>query len=126
MTKSPTILIAEDEELSRALLGGILEAQGYTVCYATDAGDAIEKLGTHHVDMAFVDINMAPKGGFDFMRYLNQNNITLPVVIITADQSTDLLNETQKHGVRYLLRKPLEPSKILSLTEKIMRVKPMP
>ena len=91
MNENISILVAEDNEVSRELMCAILKTQGYCVVPATDGEDAIQKIKQQDIDLALVDLNMEPKGGFEFVKYLVINGISLPVVIVTADDSSDIL-----------------------------------
>lgn len=126
MTKSNMpihILIAEDNTVSRELMASILRTQGYIIEGAADGGAAIEVVRTRSVDMALVDINMAPRGGFEFIRYLVGNAIKLPVVIITAEDSSDILMQARQLNVDNILMKPVEPGRLLKVVERTLRAR---
>ena len=85
------ILIAEDNDISLNLMKTVLETNGYNVIAAYDGDAAIKCVQNQHIDLAFVDLNMQPTGGFEFVKYMVANNIKIPVVIVTADESSDIL-----------------------------------
>ncbi len=118
-----SILVAEDNEVSRELIMSVMRTQGYTVHGAIDGESAIEVMRNHDVDMAFVDINMAPKGGFEFVRYLVVQGIQLPVVIVTSDDSSDILMEASSLGVAQVLHKPVDPERLLQIVSRTLRHK---
>ncbi len=115
------ILIAEDNEISRELMGSILKTQGYNIVPVSDGGEAIKAIDKNFIDLALVDLNMSPKGGFEFIRYLLVNSIKIPVIIITADDSSDILIRANELGVSRILQKPVEPEKLISVTEHILK-----
>jgi len=121
MQSYANILIAEDNDVSRNLMASILRAQGYQVHEAIDGDSAIRVINRRDVDMALVDINMAPKGGFEFIRYLVVQGIQLPVVVITGDDSSDVLSYAQSLGVKRLIQKPVEPKLLLKVVDRILR-----
>ena len=116
-----TILVAEDNDVSRDMMVSLLQTQGYKALPATDGRSAIELIENSSVDMALVDINMAPKGGFDFCRYLLVNGIKLPVVIITADDSSDMLSTASELGVTRVLQKPITPDRLLDTVGRVLK-----
>lgn len=116
-----TILIAEDNEVSRDMMAGILKAQGYKVHGAIDGESAIRVIEDRHVDLALVDINMAPKGGFEFVRYLVAKGIKMPVIIVTGDDSADMLMEATALGVSRVLQKPVEPARLIESVNRILK-----
>jgi guanine deaminase len=120
-SKSINILIAEDNLISRELMAGILKTQGYNIVPASDGTEAIDAVKKQHIDLALVDINMEPKGGFEFVRYLLINGIDIPVVIITADDSSDILSKASELGVSRVLQKPVEPDRLAGIVQRVLR-----
>ena len=106
------ILVAEDNDVSRQMMSAVLSNDGYDIIEARDGTEAIELIRNISIDLALVDINMNPIGGFEFVRYLRTNNIKTDVVIITGDDSSDILIEAQTLGVLRVLQKPVEPDRL--------------
>ncbi|HRQ61468.1 MAG TPA: response regulator [Alphaproteobacteria bacterium] len=116
-----TILIAEDNVVSREMMAGILNTQGYKTIPANDGDEAIAIIQKQDVDLALVDINMAPTGGFEFVKYLLVNGIDVPVVVVTADDSSDMLIEASSLSVQRVLQKPIQPARLLDTVSKILK-----
>ncbi len=115
------ILIAEDNEISRELISTILKTQGYNIIPASDGDEAIDVVSCNIIDMAIVDLNMLPKGGFEFIRHLVVNSIKIPVIIITSDNSSDVLMRANELGVERLLQKPVDPDKLINVVQHILK-----
>ncbi|MFK7839858.1 MAG: response regulator [Bdellovibrionales bacterium] len=120
---SVSVLIAEDNDVSREMMAGILEAKGYTIVHATDGSSAIEKIAEHQVDVALVDINMAPKGGFEFVKHLVINDIKIPVAIVTGSDTSDVLMEANALGVLQVIHKPINPERLVQSVERMAKSK---
>jgi tRNA(Arg) A34 adenosine deaminase TadA/CheY-like chemotaxis protein len=105
------------------MMAGILRAQGYRVLGAIDGESAIKVVEDHAVDLALVDINMAPSGGFEFVKYLVIKGLDIPVVIITGDDSTHVLMESNALGVRRVLQKPVEPDRLIQTVQRLLKRK---
>lgn len=116
-----TILIAEDNVVSREMMAAILQTQGYKTVGASDGDEAIAVIKKTSVDLALVDLNMAPTGGFEFVKYLLVNGIDVPVVVVTADDSSDMLIESSSLGVQRVLQKPIQPARLLETVSKILK-----
>jgi len=115
------ILIAEDNDVSREMMSGVMRTQGFKVFGAIDGESAIKVVSERPIDLALVDINMTPKGGFDFVRHLVARGIKLPVVIVTGDDSADLLVEASALGVDKILQKPVSPERLIQTVERILK-----
>lgn len=115
------ILIAEDNEVSREMMAGILRAQSHNIYGAVDGDSAIDVIQEHDIDLALVDINMAPTGGFEFVKYLVAKGLKIPVVIITGDDSSDILLKANSLGVTQVIHKPVEPDRLIQTVHKILK-----
>ena len=119
------ILIAEDNDVSREMMAGVLRTQGYHIYGAIDGESAIKVIEDRDIDLAFVDINMTPRGGFEFIKYLVVKGIKIPVVIVTSDDSSDLLMEATALGVKRVMQKPIDPEKLIQIAQRILKQKGM-
>ncbi len=118
---APQILIAEDNDVSRDMMTGVLQNHGCEVHGATDGGQAIRIIETTDIDMALVDLNMTPMGGFEFVKYLNSKNIKIPVVVITGDESSDMLSQANALGIMRLIQKPIQPERLVQTVERVLK-----
>ncbi len=114
------ILIADDNEVSRGLLIGIVRTQGYNALEASDGSEAIRLVRERDVHVAIIDQVMEPVGGFHFAQYLTANNIDVPIIMVTAHDVSDILLEASKYGVTRVLQKPVAPEKITSALSRIL------
>lgn len=116
-----SILIAEDNDVTREMMAGLLRANGYKVYGAIDGESAIKVVEDHNIDLALVDINMAPTGGFEFVKYLLVKGKKIPVVIVTSNESTDTLVKASEYGVTKILQKPIVPERLLNTVQRILK-----
>lgn len=115
------ILIAEDNQVSREMMAKVLGARGFNILHAKDGDEAIAIIKKESVDIALVDINMAPTGGFEFVKFLVVRGIDVPVVVITGDDSSDLLTEASSLGVMRVLQKPVAPTRLTDTVVHILK-----
>src|SRR5690349_5649529 len=83
---SPTILIVEDNELSRKLFGIALTSAGYTVVAVADGAAALETIQRRQVDLVLLDIRLPDMDGFDVADEIRANHETadIPIIICSA------------------------------------------
>ena len=116
------ILIAEDNDISREMMVKVLQASAaYKIVAVRDGGEAIDAVSDEKFDLALVDLKMLPLSGFDFMKHLLAESIDLPCILITADQSTDLLVEANNHGAMRVLQKPVDPKRLVDTVQQALR-----
>lgn len=101
------VLIVEDEEVNRMMLGMALSS-GYDLVYATDGYEALEQIRTHKDDLALIllDLLMPRLSGIDVLKTMkNDEDIRdIPVIVMTADQDAEL--ECLNLGVMDFVPKP--------------------
>ncbi len=114
------ILVAEDNEVSRGLMAGIIRTQGYNILEASDGGEAIRIVRENPVHVAIIDQMMEPVGGFHFAQYLVANKYEVPIIMVTAHDVTDILLEAAKYGIARVFQKPVPPDKIISSIARIL------
>jgi len=126
----PTILIADDHEANRFVLGRLLTHEGYRVVEATDGASALEVVRAERPDLALTDLLMPAVDGFEFVHRLRQLDdpalARLPVVFITAAYvPEDVLNLARSCGVVAVLGRPAPFDEILQAVRENLAAGPM-
>lgn len=80
------LLLVEDDELMRGLVGGYLRSQGFHVEEAANGAAARARFGEPGTDLIVLDIRLPDVDGFDLLRELRQTS-KVPIVIITGNDS---------------------------------------
>ncbi len=108
--KIHTILVVDDNQNNRDLIGRRLERAGFQVILAEDGTQALERVRSAAVDLVILDIMMPGLSGIDVLCILRQTytSAELPIIMATAkDQSEDVV-EALDHGADDYLTKPLD------------------
>lgn len=123
MTASSKILIVEDNDFVRMQIVRYLQDEGHVTVEARDGDGALTVVeGEEGADirMAIVDVRMEPMGGLEFVRALRGGNITMPVVFVTGDGNSDLLEQAAKWDVAAVLMKPVMKDRLVKTVQKVM------
>lgn len=120
-----TILIVEDEQALLDSYGEILMGEGYGIEKASDGYKALnileEKKGK--IDLVLLDLMMPGIDGLEVLRTIVKNVDrygNVPVVVLTAMVSDEVVKEAYKEGAKsYLIKSELE---IADLTKEVERV----
>ena len=112
------ILIAEDNTVSREMMGSILKTRGYSVTGAADGKTALDLASKHVFDLVLVDINMSPMGGLDFARHLRHAGNSTPIIAITGENAAGLEIQASELGIQHILEKPVLPERLLHVTQR--------
>ena len=119
MAEKNNILVVEDNDFVRMQIVNFLQEEGFNVIEASDGRVAFEEV--EKVVMAIVDVRMEPIDGFEFLRSIRSDDITIPVILVTGDQNPDLLSEAAKWGVAAVLMKPVQRERLVKTVEKTMK-----
>lgn len=119
-SNSYTILIAEDNDVTRQMMAAVLKSSGYDIVEAIDGSQAMQKLKETKIDVALIDLHMAPEGGFDLANNIIAEGYKCPMILITGDEGSDLLVQTRKYGFVQVLKKPVEPERLKALVDRVI------
>lgn len=107
-----SILIAEDEPLTRMDLKEMLEGAGYFVCGEANNGNkAVDLAKKLMPDIAIFDIKMPGLDGLEAAKILHSMNI--PVILLTAYSQQNFINRAEKVAVYSYLIKPITERELL-------------
>ena len=102
------ILVVDDEESIRWVLGKSLEKEGYEVEYGEDGSKGIDKALTGNFSSIILDITMPDMTGFDVLREIRSRGIDSPVIIITAKNTVKNAIDAMKQGAYDYIAKPFD------------------
>ena len=113
-----TILLVDDDESVREMVGRVLQAEGYVVLAATSGAEALKIAESHRVDLVLLDLNMPGQGGWDTFERLTFQNPLLAVIIITARPNQ--LFTSLSAGAGALLEKPFDYGKLIETVRALL------
>ncbi|HNT57764.1 MAG TPA: sigma-54 dependent transcriptional regulator [Syntrophales bacterium] len=114
------ILIIDDEERMRHLLSIMLGRRGYRVSQAADGLEGLEKIKAEPFDMVISDIKMPRMDGMELLERMTEENLTCPVVFITAFATIDSAVDAMRQGAVDYVTKPFEEERILLTVERTL------
>jgi len=102
------ILVADDEESIRWVLGKALTKQGFKVDLAADGKEALEMFRHKNYDMAVLDIKMPGITGLELLKRFQEDRPELLTVIMTAESTMKNAIEAMKQGAYDYITKPFD------------------
>ena len=79
------VLIVEDEQTERAILGYIVKRTGHEVYFASDGEQALEIYVTQSIEMVVTDLNMPHRDGLEFITVLRALFPDTPVSLCRSE-----------------------------------------
>jgi two-component system, sensor histidine kinase RpfC len=105
-----TVLVADDDQMNRQVVCRMLALDGHTIIEAGTGEEAVERLLSEEIEIAFLDVNMPDLDGVEACKtYLSFVNPALAAKIIgvTADISEHTRLRCLAAGMKQVLTKPL-------------------
>ena len=116
----PHVLVIDDDDRLRNLLGKFLIENGYLVAVASDAADARTKMETLSFDVIVLDLMMPGESGLDFAEDLRRRS-QVPILMLTAmGEPEERINGLERGADDYLV-KPFEPRELLLRLNNILK-----
>jgi two-component system KDP operon response regulator KdpE len=116
-----TILIIDDEFFLRATLAAILRRAGYSTQEAGNAQTALQMLSGRRFDLVFLDLQMPERDGLDLMPEILSLAPGVPVLILTANSTSEKTLKAQRLGACDILLKPVDPCQIISRVSDLLK-----
>jgi len=110
-----TILVVDDVQTDRELIGMVVARAGHRVAYAADGCDAITKAKELQPSLIFLDVVMPVQDGYKTCRLLKKDPETseIPVVMITSKNADSDRFWSQKQGAVDHVGKPFTPDNLI-------------
>ncbi|BAL80928.1 sigma-54-dependent transcriptional regulator [Caldisericum exile] len=121
--KKYKILVADDEENIRMLLGETLKDESYEVVEVDNGKDAVEQVKTNDFDCVLMDVRMPVLDGMEAFLKIREINNSLPVIFLTAYGSSDLAIKAMKKGAYDYLTKPFDIEELKIKVRKAIELK---
>ncbi len=121
----PHVLVVDDDDRLRNLLGKFLGEHGFLVVTASDAADARAKMVGLAFDIIVLDLMMPGESGLDFAEDLRRRS-DVPILMLTAMGEPENRIEGLEKGADDYLVKPFEPRELLLRIHNILKRLPSP
>src|SRR3954447_19447104 len=115
-----TILWVDDEIESLQSQKLFLENKGYTVQTFTNGFEAIDFVKEHAVDVVLLDETMPGITGLETLSKIKEINSQIPVVMITKNETENLMDDAIGSQITDYLIKPVNPNQVLLCLKKII------
>jgi two-component system, NtrC family, response regulator AtoC len=120
MTRKGKLLVVDDEESLRILLGKELTREGYEVDVASGGEEALRRVREDFYHCVLLDIVMPEVDGLAVLRNMRAENITSEVIILTGNATLESAIECMKLGAFEYVRKPYQLPELIIQIERAL------
>jgi two-component system response regulator PilR (NtrC family) len=121
-TKTPGVLLVDDEPDILELLEMALRKMGLEVDKAGNVRDALSRLAVQRYDLCLTDMRLPDGDGLQVVRYIAQHNLDVPVAVITAHGNMENAVTALKAGAFDYLSKPVSLDQLRALVKSALKL----
>ena len=117
-----TILVVDDEPMTRKLLRLMLTRANYQVIEASDGYEALEAVSAHGPDAVLLDVMMPGMNGYTVCTHLrsHKHTVHLPVIMLSARGDSEGIQQAMAVGATLFMTKPITPTDLLTQLQKVL------
>jgi len=110
------IVIVDDKPENLLLFKDILKPYNYEIEVATNGEEALKIVEIFHPELILLDVVMPQMSGFEVLHELKKNKLTseIPVIFLTANDTTDDIVNGFEAGVVDYIAKPFHPRELIA------------
>ena len=105
------LLVVEDNIINQQVSIEMLEKMGHMVDIVDNAEEALTMLHRNTYDMLFLDYHLPGMNGFQLVQQWDNIN-QMPVFMVTADLTDDVLLKCQQHNINEIIPKPFSQKEL--------------
>jgi two-component system chemotaxis response regulator CheY len=115
------VMIVDDSRTVRQQVVAALGPAGFEVLEAQDGIEALDRMkGTPDLSLILCDLNMPRMNGLEMLGVARESgSLSVPVVMLTTEGRTDLIEKAKKAGARGWLVKPFKPDQLIAVARKL-------
>lgn len=115
------IMVVEDNADMRELFCTVLSDNGYNSIPAKDGVDALEIMDKEYIDLIVADIMMPNMDGYELTRSIRDANYDLPVLMVTAKDQFEDMQQGFRAGSDDYMVKPVNVAELILRVKAVLR-----
>jgi len=115
------ILIIEDDPSIQMLLKLSLTVEGFSATVVGTVKEGIDLIQKQKIDLVLLDLTLPDELGYQFLQYIKEHQIVLPVIVLTAKNAMNDKILGFQLGADDYLTKPFETRELIERIKAVMR-----
>jgi two-component system chemotaxis response regulator CheY len=118
--KRLSVIIADDNDMMRSILRGMLRGEEYDVIGEARNGlSAVEMIERLRPDIVCMDVVMPEKNGVEALSEIKAKLPETEVIMVTSNSDPETVQESIQNGASGFIIKPFNAARVLDTLEKI-------
>ncbi len=115
-----TVLIVDDDQTTRAMIGIAVEELGHQATYAHDGDECVEMVKSQTYDIIFMDLAMPAKNGIIAIQEILEEYPSTKIIAMSG-VDPDMLERAAEYGAILTMQKPFKPKQVQDVVDKLLR-----
>ncbi|HCC03242.1 MAG TPA: DNA-binding response regulator [Clostridiales bacterium] len=115
------ILIIEDEYSLADAISESLKNEKFNVIIKANGEQGEDEALTENYDLILLDVMLPGKNGFEILRYLRQEKIKTPIIMLTAKSEIDDKLNGLEHGADDYITKPFAMRELIARIKAVLK-----
>ncbi len=117
------ILVVDDDNTTRHLVGALLKNAGHDVVTAADGAEALAAIQQDNFDLVLLDVWMPGMTGLDVLHEMGKTLNAPPAIVMTTDDTPETLLRAVREQAYDFIHKPVEPESLQHLVASVLERK---
>lgn len=119
----PSIVVAEDDNVSALLTTEVLRRAGFDVVRACDGEAALEEVERIQPAVMVLDLNMPRRDGLEVLRTVRRNleSARLRILVLSSHAQPEIAERARQDGADDYLVKPYVPTELVDRVRRLSR-----
>lgn len=118
LNRKSRILVAEDNDFNRLLLGKILDSAGVESIEAVNGEEAVLKAAQARPDIILMDVHMPLMDGIEATCRIRMSDSKTPIIALTANVISSEHDKLRDAGINEILLKPINDKELCSTLDR--------
>lgn len=124
-SRTARVLLVDDNEVNREVLGEMLRRLGHQVTLACDGEEALALLATRTFDCIFSDVQLPLISGLELSRRFREAGGRTPIIALTAHTAREDRERCIAAGMNFVLTKPVDSAQLAAAIDATVPREPM-
>lgn len=123
MADAKNVLLVEDDPNFGIVLRDYLHLNGFQVTLAKNGMEGFDKYKKGDYDLCILDVMMPYKDGYTLAKEIREDNISIPIIFLTAKSMKEDVLQGYKVGADDFLNKPFDSEVLLAKIKTLLKRK---
>ncbi|MBE9562746.1 MAG: sigma-54-dependent Fis family transcriptional regulator, partial [Proteobacteria bacterium] len=121
-SKQSNILLVEDDSRTAKLYKFYLRREPINLVHVETGKNALDYLQEIVPQVILIDLGLPDMNGIEIVKYVKQNQLNCILVVITAEDSIDVVVDVMRNGVFDFIKKPFKPNRLVTTLRQVIEI----